>query len=65
MSQFASRDLMVAVLPEDGADEWDMNSSCSPCTNDTAGGCTTKTGKCATHKGDLAALQEQLRAARV
>lgn len=65
MQQFASRDLMVAVLAEDAADEWEMQASCSPCTNDTNGGCTTKTGKCGTTKSDLAALQEQLRAARV
>lgn len=65
MQQFASRDLMVAVLPEDGADGWAMDNSCNPCTNDTAGGCTTKTGKCGTKESELAALQEQLRAARV
>ena len=65
MSLFASRDLMVAVLPEEGADAWEMALSCSPCTNDTAGGCTTKTGKCQTKESDLAELQEQLRAARV
>ena len=59
MQQFASRDLSVTSLPEDG--EW-AEGECGDCTK-----CTDNTDKptesFASDK-DLPALQEQLRAAR-
>jgi hypothetical protein len=77
MQIFASRDLMVATLPESEQDLWDMaNNSCDGCTNDTKGGCSgcldNTTAKPAPkpkpkpygYAGadrDLEALQEQLR----
>ncbi|HEV8613380.1 MAG TPA: hypothetical protein VGQ73_07705 [Gemmatimonadales bacterium] len=64
MPRFASRDLMVATLPQDGDEAWEMaGSSCAGCTNDTKGACATKPKP--KPKADLRALQEQLRALRV
>lgn len=41
MQTFASRDLMVATLPESEQDLWEMSgNSCNTCTNDTNGGCS-------------------------
>ena len=72
MQTFASRDLMVATLPETEQELWDMaGNSCEGCTNDTKGGCsgcldntTAKPRpkpKYFESHGDLEALQEQLR----
>jgi hypothetical protein len=41
MQPFASRDLMVATLPESEQELWAMSgNSCNTCTNDTNGGCS-------------------------
>jgi hypothetical protein len=73
MSRFASRDLMVATLPQEADDEWALGmDSCGGCTNDTKGGCACPTtehkpkpkpGRPGVH--ELGALQEQLRALRI
>jgi len=60
MQQFASRDLMVTSLPQDG--EWAVEGECGDCTN-----CTDKSEKPTSQSAgdrDLPALEEQLRAAR-
>ncbi|MGH7562649.1 MAG: hypothetical protein ACRENB_16705 [Gemmatimonadales bacterium] len=73
MQEFASRDLMVAVLPETEAAEWLMDNSCQEnnCTNDTRGGCCPSTEhqpkpkpKGLAFDSDLDELLAQLRAAR-
>lgn len=59
MQRFASRDLMVTTLPQQG--EWAADGGCDDCTN-----CTDNTAKPRpkpARDADLFALQQQLRAA--
>ena len=60
MQQFASRDLMVTSLPEDG--EWAMEGECTDCTKCTDN--TNKPTESSASDQDLPALQEQLRRTR-
>ena len=78
MQPFASRDLMVASLPQSEQDLFAMSmNSCDTCTNDTNGGCsgclsntTAKPKPKPKPKAEmdllaLSALQEQLRSISV
>jgi len=66
MRQFASRDLMVATLPEESVDVWAAGADCTQCTDETQIACCPQTEKPTRGMAgdDLPALQEQLRAAR-
>ena len=67
MQQFASRDLMVATLP-DGSEEWGAEAcdDCSNCTNDTSTQKPRPKPKpnWKAEADDLTALREQLKSAR-
>lgn len=65
MQQFASRDLMVATLP-DASEEWGAEAcdDCSNCTNDTSTQRPRPKPKPRADADDLTALREQLKSAR-
>ena len=73
MQQFASRDLMVSVLPERAGETWGEEQDCGDCTDCTNNTKTERPHPKPTPKpkpgwksaeADLLALQDQLRAAR-